>query len=222
MIPKTLHYCWFGGAELSPLAHSCIASWKRVMPEYEIRRWDESTLDVDDPFVEACIEQKKWAFLSDRVRFDVLYNEGGIYLDVDVEAVRSMDELLNNRFFAGWECGSYINAAVVGAVAGSAHCRSLAKMVERSVMVDRRFVAVPKIITPYLNERLADADHDVTVYPSRYFYPYNPYDKNRPVQQLMASDISVDTFAIHHWQKQWSSGKQRKNLIQRARKFLFR
>lgn len=86
MIPKKIHYIWFGGNPLPPLAERCIASWEKYMPGYEIVRWDESNFDTDCcDYVREAISVKKWAFASDYARFKILYEHGGVYLDTDVE-----------------------------------------------------------------------------------------------------------------------------------------
>lgn len=214
-INKIIHYCWFGGNDLSPLALRCMESWRLFMPDYQVKRWDESSIDLRDPFVRVCVKEKKWAFLSDRVRFDALYKEGGIYLDIDVEVVKSLDELSSLSFYAGRECVDYINAAVVGAAPGNPLCKQLAQIVEASVLSGGAFVAVPKLITPVLAEFEGAPGGGTCIFPADYFYPYNPYDKSRPVRQLMAADITENTYTIHHWQKGWTGGKKRDSVFRK-------
>lgn len=104
MIPKVIHYCWFGGGELNELSEKCIASWRKFCPDYEIVRWDESNYDVSkNEYMYRSYEAKKWAFVSDYARLDILYEHGGIYLDTDVELIGSLDELLQERAFMGIE-----------------------------------------------------------------------------------------------------------------------
>ena len=87
MIPKVLHYIWFGGSELPELERKCIESWSKIMPDWEIRRWDESNFDINQcEFCREAYASKKWAFVSDYARYRILYSEGGILLDTDVEA----------------------------------------------------------------------------------------------------------------------------------------
>ena len=104
MIPPHIHYCWFGGAKKPRLAEKCIASWKKHCPGYEITEWNESNFDISAyPYAEYCLKNRKWAFLSDFVRLDVVNRYGGIYFDTDVEAVRSFDPLLEYGAFYGFE-----------------------------------------------------------------------------------------------------------------------
>ena len=110
MIPKIIHYCWFGGNPLPELAVKCIESWKKYCPDYEIKRWDESNFDLNCcDYVKEAYQAKKWAFVSDYVRFKVLYNEGGLYFDTDVELIKSIDDILAHGPFMGVEIGQPID-----------------------------------------------------------------------------------------------------------------
>lgn len=104
MIPKVIHYCWFGRGKKPHLIRKCLKTWRKVMPDYEIKEWNEDNFDVNAlPFVRQAYEEKKWAFVADVCRFYACYHEGGIYLDTDVEVFRRFDEFLNNSFFIGIE-----------------------------------------------------------------------------------------------------------------------
>ena len=104
MIPKKIHYCWFGGGEMPELAQKCIASWHRYMPDYKYVLWNEDSFDVNmHPYVKEAYEARKFAFVSDYVRLWALCNEGGVYLDTDVEVFKAFDELLFFDAFAGFE-----------------------------------------------------------------------------------------------------------------------
>ena len=95
MIPKIIHYTWFSGEEMPPIVKDCIASWKRVMPDYEYRLWDmEAIMDLDSEFLKEALAVKKWAYAADYVRLYALYQEGGIYLDTDVELLKPLDDFL--------------------------------------------------------------------------------------------------------------------------------
>lgn len=104
MIPKKIHYCWFGRGNKTHLIRKCIETWRRVMPDYEIKEWNEDNFDINcNEFVRKAYEERKWAFVADVCRFYACYTEGGIYLDTDVEIFRPLDSLLNQEFFAGIE-----------------------------------------------------------------------------------------------------------------------
>ena len=104
MIPKVIHYCWFGKNPEPDDVKQCIASWHKYLPDYEIKRWDESNYDVHkNQYMSDAYKEKKWAFVSDYCRIDVIYQYGGIYLDTDVEVIKSFDPLLSEEMFCGFE-----------------------------------------------------------------------------------------------------------------------
>ena len=104
MIPKKIHYCWFGKGEKPKLAKKCITSWKKHCPDYELIEWNEDNFDINmNAYTKWCYENKKYAFLSDYVRLFVVYQNGGVYFDTDVELIRNIDVLLNDQAFFGFE-----------------------------------------------------------------------------------------------------------------------
>lgn len=110
MIPKIIHYCWFGENPLSDLAKRCIASWKKYFPGYEIKEWNESNFDLCCcDYVKEAYEAKKWAFVSDYARFKILYEYGGIYFDTDVEVIKPFDDVLSRGGFMGQEVGTLLS-----------------------------------------------------------------------------------------------------------------
>lgn len=119
MIPKIIHYCWFGRGEKPKLAQKCIASWKKFCPDYEIIEWNEDNFDVNrNGYTRICYEQKKYAFLSDYARLLVVAEHGGIYFDTDVELLRCPDEYLKYDAFFGFENDDFINTGLgFGAIA---------------------------------------------------------------------------------------------------------
>lgn len=115
MIPKTIHYCWFGGNELPPLAKKCIKSWKKYCKGYKIIRWDESNFDISSAplYVRQAYEAKKWAFVTDYVRLWAMTKYGGIYMDTDVEAVKPLDQFLKHQAFSGFESDTNIPTGIM-------------------------------------------------------------------------------------------------------------
>ena len=104
MIPKIIHYCWFGRGPLPELAQKCIASWKKYLPDYEIKEWNEDNFDVNIiPYTAEAYKAKKYAFVSDYARFWILYQYGGIYVDTDVEVIRPIDDIIDRGNFMGFE-----------------------------------------------------------------------------------------------------------------------
>lgn len=113
MIPKKIHYCWFGRGEKSKKIKKCIESWRKYCPDYEIVEWNEDNFDVyQNAYTKYCYDNKKYAFLSDYARLLIVYYEGGIYYDTDVEVIKPINDLLKNKAFVGFEVNEYINTGI--------------------------------------------------------------------------------------------------------------
>lgn len=110
MIPKTIHYCWFGRGKMPELAIKCIKSWKKYLPDYQLKLWNEDNFDINiNQYVKEAYQARKFAFVTDYVRLYTLYTEGGIYMDTDVEIIKPLDNLLHLSAFSGYESNKYDN-----------------------------------------------------------------------------------------------------------------
>lgn len=119
MIPKKIHYCWFGGNPLSELAQKCIESWKKYCPDYEIIEWNESTFDINCcDYVREAYEARKWAFVSDVACLYALVNYGGIYMDTDVEVLCPLDTLLEYDAVSGFETKNRLQTGLMACLKG--------------------------------------------------------------------------------------------------------
>lgn len=115
MIPKIIHYCWFGGNPLPDDVKKYIATWKQYCPDYEIKQWNEDNFNVaENRYCRETYEARKWAFVSDYARLKILYEHGGIYMDTDVEVVKNLDSVLKYRAFGGFESKHTISTGVIG------------------------------------------------------------------------------------------------------------
>ena len=115
MIPKKIHYIWFGKGEKNDRIKQCIESWKKYLPDYEIIEWNETNFDINyNDFTKKAYEHKKWAYVADVARLYILYNEGGIYMDTDVEVYKPLDKFLDNEGFIGFEDTHYLSTGTIG------------------------------------------------------------------------------------------------------------
>ena len=200
MIPKKIHYVWLGDNKLSPLNISCMKTWSEYNPDFEVVRWDESNSPMESGYVKQAIKQKKYAFASDYIRFFVLFNYGGIYLDTDMEVIKPLDDFLENDFFAGYESENWINCSIFGADKGSDVCKEVLNVLdalgEKNI---KEFEPIPKILTRVINGN--HFNDTAKIYNQKVFYPFNPYSSD--IKQMLYKDVTSDTFALHHWEKTW-------------------
>lgn len=217
MIPKVIHYCWFGGKPLPKSAIKCIESWKNFFPDYEIKEWNESNYDVGkNPYLSMTYEAKKYAFVSDYARFDILYNFGGIYFDTDVEVIKSFEDILENGSFMGCEEESGETFAInpglgIASEKGLPLYRSVLDFYDslgekdREKIVSRGFV-VPKtteilVAKGLKQKREIQCVDGITIYPKEYF---NPLDSATGKLSL-----TEQTRSIHWYTASWLSPTKR-------------
>ena len=213
MIPKIIHYCWFGGKPLPEPVKKCIATWEKYCPDYQIIRWDESNYNVfKNSYTKAAYENKKWAFLSDYVRLDVVYTSGGIYLDTDVELLRSPEELRQNTCFMGMEEVGTVNTGLgFGAEAGHPFLLRNMRAYEESdfvredggfrpeicVLITTRLLGEDGLLCENQLQKIAG----VTVYPVEVLCP-----QDHKTGKLTLTDRTV---SIHHYAEGWHTGTER-------------
>lgn len=206
MIPKIIHYCWFGKTEKSKLVLKCIDSWKKNCPDYEIIEWNEDNFDISDyPYAKYCYENKKYAFLSDFVRLVVVARHGGIYFDTDVEVIRPFDVVLNYEAFYGFENDRNVNTGMgFGAVAG--HITIEAMKEEYLRLKPDEQGDFPIVVCPQLNTRALIALGlklngecqnicGAAILPAEFM---NPYDDATGVLKK-----TKNTLSIHWYSKSW-------------------
>lgn len=212
MIDKKIHYCWFGGKELPKEAKKCIKSWQTNCPEYEIVEWNEKNYDVNkNAYTKYCYENKLWAFLTDYVRLDVIYEFGGIYLDTDVELIKSLDDLLKNKCFMGMEQpGKVATGLGFGAVKKHKFIKENKEYYENSNFLDVNGKWIKKtcveITTNLLKKQGLKKENNiqlinnVKIYPTDYFCPI----------KLGTNKINItsNTFSIHHYSASWYKGNK--------------
>lgn len=207
MIPKKIHYCWFGRKELPEKAKKCIASWKKYCPDFEIIEWNEDNIDVyQNQYTTYTYDNKRFAFLSDYLRLLIVYKEGGIYFDVDVEVVRPIDELLENQAFLGFETKDYINTGLgFGAEAGNAIVEAMIKEYDSLLDGTKGTIGCPILNTQALTKLGMVPNGEKQKVENAVIYPiecFNPYDD--PTGRLYKTK---QTYSIHWYAKSWMDKK---------------
>jgi mannosyltransferase OCH1-like enzyme len=206
MIPKIIHYCWFGQAPKSELNKRCLDSWQRVMPDYQIKEWNETNSPLDSSYSQAAHARGLWSKLSNLVRLQALYAEGGIYLDTDVEAIKNFSPLLDDKCFVGFqqeeENVDWVNNAVAGAEPGHPFLKKGMNLTEEAFAERGEFILSPVVTTTVLKQMGLSGYRkqevgDVIVYPVEYFYPYPWYGKFSP------DCIKENTYCVHYWEGTW-------------------
>lgn len=214
MTKKYIHYCWFGDRPFPKLAKKCIESWKRFLPDYEIIRWSEENVDLDEcKFIRMAYDQKAWAFVADYARTRALNEMGGIYFDTDMEVTKNIDDLLKKGSFLGVEDTGKVNSAVWYEKSPKGFLSSELLKQYRSFKTFNKEtageVSIPNLITNILNENKFDPrkktiqklPHDIFVYPRDYFYPYS-YNWENNV-------FTNNTCMIHYFDASWIPLKDR-------------
>ena len=213
LIPKKIHYCWFGGNSLPPLAVKCIESWKKYLPDYEIIEWNEKNFDINcTDYVREAYEAKKWAFVSDYARFKILYEQGGLYFDTDVEVIKDMAHIINAGPFMGFETATTSNPGLgLAAVPKLGLYKEILDDYERSHFLNTDgsldLTTVVQRTTRILTlHGLRQVDSiqtidEINIYPKDYFNPID-MESGRLV-------ITENTVSIHHFMASWVSKNER-------------
>ena len=228
MIPKVIHYCWFGRGPLPPLAVKCIASWRKFLPDYEIREWNEDNFDVGAiAYTREAYAARKYAFVSDYARFKILYEHGGLYFDTDVEVIRPLDDLIARGPFMGCERDASSGSQVIKVNPGlgigcEPQCpfyKSLLDLYATLHFVNPDGSLQLKTVVRYTTELLLERGlkniatiqqiAGIWIYPQSYFCPISVIDGKLR--------IKAETRTIHHYAQSWRSP-----IRQRARQIVLR
>lgn len=234
MIPKIIHYCWLSGDPYPKKIKKCIESWRRALPDYEIKLWDANSIDLDSmpQYVVEAIKKRKWAFAADYIRMYALYHEGGIYLDSDVLVKKSFDDFLNHKFFSsleyhtkqieenndlekidndghritdGYVSGISIQAAVMGAEKGSGFVKSVLDWYADKTFIDSDGELKMNLLAPQIYAKIAE----------KYGFVYK--DKDQKLDdgifiyrsEIFAGNKHEETpasYAIHYCAHSWHPG----------------
>lgn len=216
MIPKVIHYCWFGGNPLPEKALKCIESWKKYCPGYEIKEWNEKNYDVKKiNYTAQAYQSKKYAFVSDYVRFDILYKYGGIYFDTDVEVIKPIDEIIVRGPFFGMETPATVNPGLgIAASAGDPLYAEILESYKNSFFLKPNgkpdLTTIVERVTGilykhgFLKENKIQLIESINIYPTDYFNPKNP--------RTGIIIITPNTYTIHHFDASWTPPLRKKYI----------
>lgn len=215
MIPKIIHYCWFGKNPMPNKLQKCLKSWKKELPEYIIMRWDESNFDVNSSlWTQQAYSAKKFAFVSDFVRLKVLYEYGGIYLDTDVMVIKPLDEFLIYPAFTGFESHDKLTSAVIGAEKGFHLIKKFLDSYEGRSFYDingeinktANVIMMTAVCQEYglIPDNTYQVVADMYVFPKTYFCPLD-FWRNK--------DFSEKTYTIHYFDASWLDDDTKERII---------
>lgn len=213
MIPKIIHYCWFGKGKMPRLAEVCIRSWRKYCPDYEIKEWNESNFDLEAyPYAAEAYKAKRYAFVTDVVRLYALYHEGGIYMDTDVELLKPLDQFLHHPAFSGFETETQVPTGIMASQKGGKWAEESLQYYENAHFLNEN--GAPDLTTNVtiiseqminkgliLNNTYQEIENYFTIYPKDYFCP-----KDFLTQEI---DITPNTACIHHFNMSWHSAASR-------------
>ena len=222
MIPKLIHYCWFGRGQMPELALKCIESWHKYLPGYTMKLWNEDSFDINAvPYVKEAYEARKFAFVTDYIRLYALYHEGGIYMDTDVEVLKPLDDLLDLPAFSGYESNKFSNfpTGLMASAAGGVWVKE-----QLDYYTDRHFilpdgsldmttntVTISRIMKENGFELTGEYQvykNDMHCFPSDYFCP---------MTSTRVLKLTKNSYCIHHFAGSWHTP----TLKQKIKKFVF-
>ena len=213
MIPKKIHYFWFGKGKMPELALKCIESWRVNLPDYELKEWNENSFDINSNFyVKEAYESRKFAFVTDYVRLYALYTEGGIYMDTDVEVLKNLDSFLDLPAFSGFEDNMHIPTGIMAAEKGSIWAKwQLEYYSGRHFLLPDGTLDLTTnvdIIGGLMEEKgfilkngLYNFQNIITIFPKDYFCP-----KSHTTGKI---ELTENTYTIHHFAGSWKSSSDR-------------
>lgn len=212
-IPKVIHYVWVGGKTLPKFQQKCIASWKKYLPDYEIREWNETNFDISsNRYCREAYEAKKWAFVSDYIRVKVLYDYGGVYMDTDVEVLQPFaEEFMKCEAFSGYETPSSIPTGIMASIPGQKMFKQILEFYDdaRFVNEDGSYNAITNVYTitqiakqnGFVPDNTKKDILGFMMYPQTYFCPLS--------HDTSETFFSEDTYTIHHFSGTWCDRKTR-------------
>ena len=230
MIPKKIHYIWLGGRPKDKLAEICLLTWKDKMPEYEMIEWNESNLDLDEIAKESeycaeCRKRKLYAFMADYLRIKILYEQGGIYIDTDVQAIQSLNPLMDRDLLLGYESFSMegekkfkINGGFIAAEKENWFIKKVYDFYHKDIMNSDRYI-ITEIMLDIYEQLSGEEKSKLEIFPQEYFSPFDSSNCEAFSQDLVTKNTYTIHWYLFAWKKfktrAWLQVKHIKNPIQR-------
>ena len=193
MIPKIIHYCWFGPAVPGELIDRCITSWQKYCPTYVFMKWDEKTFDVTShPFTKRMYEEKKYAFVADYVRLVAIASHGGIYFDTDMLLLQPMDPLLHTELLLGKESAAYISCGMIGAIPHHPFIEDMKTQYNTMSVLKPNPIIMTEL---YMKTK----PKNTTVLPPHAFYPFDA----DTIRLYHGQTLDNDVYGVHLWNYSW-------------------
>lgn len=221
---KTIHYFWFGNNPKPKIFFQCLESWKKWLPEWDIKEWNENNVDVNiNEYTRNAYSKKNWSFVSDYFRCSILEEYGGLYLDIDVEIIGNLNELLKDKPFLGFEYSGFVASGLIMYFPKAHHpvLKDMMKIIEaKSKSLDNQVIKTTMVywFTDYLKEHglvINDTKQEivgVTIYPCEYFCPISPTWKFQR--------FTKNTYTLHHYYGSWFSKKAMNQI--KLKRYLFK
>ena len=208
MIPKKIHYCWFGGKPKPQKVLDCIASWHQFLPDYTIMEWNEENFDIyQNRYAREAYETQKYAFVSDFARLKILFDEGGIYLDTDIEVIQNFENFLHHGAFMGFEYGKFLATCVIGAEPQNPMIWDFLQLYDNISFQKNskndyttNVARISDFLTTHFPEFRADNSFQIlnenfAIYPQEFFSPIDDFGKIYCTEK---------TVTIHHHEASWA------------------
>lgn len=195
MIPKTIHYCWFGNTQKSDEIRTCLESWKRTCPDFVIKEWNESNFDINSfPFTKKMYQEKKWAFVADYARLYTLEKEGGFYLDTDMLLLQSLSPLTEYSCVLGEESVGIISAGMIAAEPNHSFIQACKDFYD---IHSEETITIPRVLTSVFNNY--NDKSMLKVFPPQAFYPFDA----EHISLFYGQDLGSDVYGVHLWHYSW-------------------
>lgn len=218
MIPKKVHYIWLGGKPKDKLTEICLLTWKDKMPEYEFIEWNEKNLNLDEickqsKYFNECRKRNLYAFMADYLRIKILYEQGGIYIDTDVQAIKTLNPLLDKDLILGYEeCTidkviKQIGTGFIAAEKGHWYIKKVFDFYNNEIMESEEYI-IPAIMTNIYNKLSEEEKEKIEIFPMDYFAPYDSGNGKHFSPDL----ITKNTYVIHWFSYSWGKFKNRRWL----------